>query len=738
MRRLLVLALALAAIAPAAVASHASQYHTNPVERDDQGRSDEPDFQATSVLGPRLRNAVLDLDLDGRAAPDEALPPPPGEADVVAPGCTTDTGRVFSGVCGVCTVGAFGAIPPGALGCVTADMGPPPGAYTPTRNTRIRFLDVRHDAMAQVPGYGMVRLDVNHKTADLSNDPRIPSFVAGPGATWAWMGDWQDRNGNGVIDHSNGPANEFVWRGDCTDFTGRRNPGPHCATDPLGASFVGFAWPGGHRAECGLFVVGSVYACAAGGDLPGSAAVCYLDGHALGVLGGLVFNACRSQATDGDPLLGPQGSIAFDARFSDRTGEGHPHVRGWDYDQGWPTWTYDVSIAGTLLFVGAYGAPADPAGAHGVRVEEARFLDVDRHRALHPDLEALVQGQAKPAARSSFALVRDLDAAANLARDAAVRDVRLRTGPLDDALLAPGWAHEPNTPGDVFPGAVYQAHPPTGQPREDHLGWRNNYAGHRAGPRPWLDLQSVRDVASTRPLAFGGLDLLLVSGPWISTAANPEAMGGGRSLGPGMHLFRGALGAWHDRPQVVEVSHFDPLRPGLVTRSFAVGPDGWIGNVLNLTGAHADANGLGTAECTIAGDPGPHPWGWCHPDLDGAYDDSNSYAPGGEFRGACPPSWPGLRIALAPEGGVWTVPVLVWRDTWASLHEAPHRLEDWTGRGEPIMLHMYCQPNSGYLLGLDALVLPLGNVGLRITSTLEAIVGGERVVDHDVYEPVGP
>ncbi|MCA1814640.1 MAG: hypothetical protein LC624_11970, partial [Halobacteriales archaeon] len=183
------------ALPGSALASHMQSYTRLP-EHDDLGRSDEPDRASTSVLGPLVAERVVGLSSvdNAFAVPDAAFP----VGAVLAPGCSDDAGRQPSGLCWLNGQVRFAGVPG-----MTGNAAP---GLTRTKDASVRLLDARQDQMVSA---GAVRvLDVNHKLVDMVRpvssgvDPDLfQRFVLGPTELWAWFGIWQDRNGNGVIDH---------------------------------------------------------------------------------------------------------------------------------------------------------------------------------------------------------------------------------------------------------------------------------------------------------------------------------------------------------------------------------------------------------------------------------------------------------------------------------------------------------------------------------------------------------
>ncbi|MGH2668971.1 MAG: hypothetical protein ACRDH5_07635, partial [bacterium] len=217
----------LAGAPPAMAGGHMSGYVLTP-EHDDTGRSDEPNFAGTTAaLGKPVGERVVDANLDGVGEAYSA------ENDV-APGCTDDAGRQLSGTCFLHWRSTQLGLPaqPGTpgMGGVAA-----PGDFTPTKGARVRFMD-NIGTLQPVRVY----IEMNKKLDDtglralLSGvDPSFGNAIVPPSAGFTmWYGVWQDKNGNGVIDHDGSVCtasgcepgeearNEFQWEGECRTFTG--------------------------------------------------------------------------------------------------------------------------------------------------------------------------------------------------------------------------------------------------------------------------------------------------------------------------------------------------------------------------------------------------------------------------------------------------------------------------------------------------------------------------------------
>lgn len=427
-------AVLLAVLALPAQAGHLGPYYYMPTEHDDQGSVVEPDFARTSVLGPMVTNKVVDADLDGYAVADDALPRPfPGLGQVIAPGCTDDAGRRPNGLCGLWTSGAgtpTGAavrlLPSGMAGVRGMGGDAAPGAFTPTKADRVRFLDARV-TLSGAP-YGPY-LDVNRK---LDEGARLATLgghrdvAVGPSAFWAWYGLWQDRNGNGVVDvhegNPPGPANtEFVWFGNCTPDA------PHteiwwCRDDVEKVAggrtrMWGYLFPGNHHGGCGGHYEPTFGCGPHPADLPGRQVI-----HVLGqrgvpvcVPGTIPGMFCPGPGEDldeagerwwGDPLLDDQGSVAPDQEYEDRTSDPFVTSRVWRYGIGFPVWMYDQSLLVTLVHTTVVGCAAS-GGANRLDLPTCRFADVDVYEAVHPGLEQLLAAQVKPVARATWLSVRD-------------------------------------------------------------------------------------------------------------------------------------------------------------------------------------------------------------------------------------------------------------------------------------------------------------------------------------------
>jgi hypothetical protein len=794
--RTVAILLVLALFGSTAAASHLGSYAYTPVERDDQGRSVEPDFASTSVLGPFVENRVVDADRDGVATPDGALPQPfPGRTGHIAPGCTDDTGRRPSGLCGLYTAGL--AMPLGATARVLAaglagvqGMGgdAAPGAFTPTKATQVRLLDAQVALSASSAGTSYV--EVNRKLDDAFAPPGTemalaepPALIAGTSALWAWYGKWQDKNGNGVIDSFYDapafsfpplpPHEEFQWFGNCRQFGGGAAPPSAavglCAYDAEAAAgsttaMHGFLYPSNHHSYCGGAL--DQFSCSPyiPADLPGRQVVHFLGQRGVPVCADRLFIGpfCAPAGEDldafgerwlGDPLLDDPGSVRPDQTFDDRTGDPRISVRGWFYGLAWPTWFYDEGLLTTLIQVTTVGCRAGTPNL--LDLPTCRFADVDAHRAWHPETDRILAQHVKPAARGAWLLVRDNWPGIEGTVDGVAHHRLARghdaVGPLDDAAHNPGFSREPNDPADAYPAARHNARGcAAGQAL--HHGWCNDYAAHLQGPRGFGDLLPVRAALYTRPIGVAHGCFVCLGGAYVNVGYAGEAPGSPvplrlpgdhrRTLGPGEYYFTGIFGRWHDQPQTWDETTFEPLTLTSPTRRYAAPPDGWVGNLVNSTGTF-HRRGYAAEGCTTEQGPGTWPYAWCHPYLDGALQQPQQLALGvpshGEFSSRCVAA---SDVVLTPADGRWDVPVFVWRDSRSGidlLSPPIGRIEDHTGRIGPIVLRAQCAVSAigGAMAAWDNLLLPLGNLREPFTTSLTVDVGDERLTDADTYHGWG-
>lgn len=771
--------LVLLLVAPLAQGSHMQAYTRTP-DHDDLGRSDEPDFAATSVLGLPLANRVLEPTLDDAASalPDTAFASP----RKLAPGCSDDSGRQPSGLCWLNLNVRF-------LGVRGMSGSAAPG-FTGSKATPIRFLDMRQDLQLTVP---VTRVfDVHHKPGDTgvraalqSLDPSLGSpFVAGPTSVWAWFGTWADKNGNGVVDHEQDPGepgtvsprNEFVWLGGCLT-AGQAPTGDTVRCHPLPRSrMAGWVWPGNHHATCGggtLAGVDPVVGCSyVAADLPALQAYCLVAlglleqfPHAVAdlVIEGVAVHHCGSnpesldqdaQHLYGDPLLEDPSPVTPDFFFTDRSGEPDVEARQWVAGQTYPMWFYDQSLLGNTVFVAAEGAPFDDSRRR-VDVARARYLDIDRFETWSPLAGDLLQAQVKPTARLLWLQHREqavatFNTGSTVARGKAL-DATPLAGPAYASALDPGHSHEPNDARDRYPGAVFAAFGPA-----THEGFTNSYAGHRLGFRGWLDAQPLRlltdNTAWQLPEPSGDVlsqCLTCTAGPGLgsstSVLSGPRAPGDHRrGLDPGLWTWVGHAGLWRDLPQRwLEES----LQPDLtfLFEFRAAPPDGWVGNVVNATGAYR-YRGFTPQDCVVQGQPGPHEHAWCHPLQDGALADANDYVNHGqEWRGQCISNQAVATVDLAPDGGLWSVPTFVLRAFDTAIPGDPRNVEDWTGRVDnpatpaneaTLRLRLACADVlAGDFHAADLLLLPLGNRQMPLTASADGrfeLLGGGTDLVRDV------
>lgn len=821
-RRLVAVGLLVAALAlPApALATHMSSYRYTPTEHDDQGRVDEPDFATTAVLGRLVSNCIVSPTLAPGCVPDPQLPSPGSQAAVLAPGCTDDSGRRPSGLCGLFTIGVgngnVGDIFPAQIAGVQGKTGSgAPGRFTPTKTTTIRFLDAQVAYQLVPPAGGVTYLDYNRKLADAglaaamrALDPSLgsPFITAGGTALWAWHGLWTDKNGNGVVDHMDSedcsvttcgptggvlPSNEFLWVGKCIQFNGQSAPTGqrYCLKEP-GLQMPAWIFPGSHHAYCGFAVTPLALECGfAPADFPGRQAFNF----ALGAFGsGADLDAFDDQFT-GDPLFGPQEVLRVDHLMADRTGEAQMTGRHWVVGNGWALFFYDQSLAvSTTTVVGTTTAAPDEALPTLYDLGKLTSADVDSYRTWSPALEQLLQASLKPLARSQWVMARDAAFAAgdvgpgyqgtsltydqcddNLGKDFCLGT---NTGPslgaLDDQTFDPGWAREPNSAQDSYPGAVRGACP---DPDSTFKGWCNSYAGHAAGWHAWMDVQEA-------PAVYTNLAWRTPIGNCITCVTGPPSLLPGlpagyvrppgsheRVLQPGSHVFGGVVGAWQDRTQAHDETTIDLLATvqnlGLVFKRFTytVGPDGWVGDVVNNTGVER-ASGFGPEACTIQGSSAEREYAECHPYLDGNIDgsifaDPASGAPQRYDEDGADGEWQFARpgenganqwvLRLRPAGGCWAFPVFVWRafDTWTIGDLGV--IQDFTGKCQAIEMPLGLGPGTGVeaLRTRDVLFLPTGNMGQAVTSEVAGVVVAEHasrginlrefVRDVDEYAPYG-
>jgi hypothetical protein len=805
--RFAALLLATLVLAPAGAATTSmGPYARDPVAHDDLGSVAEPDRRTTSVLGVALANRVVDHDLDGVASPDGVF----GLRGPLAPGCTDDTGRQPAGACGLHSSGAgswvgvnLGLLRPGLAGTSGMTGSAAPGSFTPTKATQVRFLDAR--ITTQLPWGSGGYYDVNRRLAESGTsaalaglDPALAGpFATGSAGAWAWYGTWQDKNGNGVIDHladlgehdEDDPSwqvpagEEFRWSGNCLDFDGGFRPASvakgYCALDREAAQgattrMVAWLYPGNHHATCGGALDPLHVTCPlVPADAPGRQGLHLLAAAGAPVCGTLVGLACDPRQRDldaadaawgGDPLLGPQGSVAYDQEYRDWTGDHSLLLRHWSLGSGQPLYLYDQGLLATLLHVTAVGCREDPSRPQRVDPASCRFVDVDAYGGASPVLADLLDGTVRPAGRANWVALRGDALAAGAGADAWIRssaaDPAPTLGPLDDAAVDPGLAREPNDPGDAYPAAQRGTGP---DPETQFHGWYNNYAAHRAAPRAFGDLVPQRALVVHRPVGVLGGCVLCTAGmalesPYAGEAPGTVALrapGDHRpTLGPGQYIFTGVFGTWHDRPQswteafldascsVVPTSDLGTCGggSGLVRAAQRTAPpDGWVGNVVNSTGAYA-YRGYGPQECTTDQGPGAKPYAHCHPYHHGTLRNPQGYAPGapahGEWVGRCD-KVAGRAVEVRPLDGTWSVPVFVWRHHLDGIDPLDlHGVQDFTGTTGPIRLEAMCATGAqeqGLVRVLDLLVLPLGNAGETLTTTITVHTGSEAVRDTDTY-----
>jgi hypothetical protein len=720
-------------------------------------------------------------------------------------------------------------------------QGSCPGRFTPTPTSQVRFLDARAVLHAQAPVFGVSYVDHNRKLdepalqATLGQlDPDLGQPLVPPTAgLWAWFGAWQDKNCNGVVDEREGsepnaqgrcpaadgcvhPENEFVWQGRCRTFEGYPAPPGqrYCALDNV--TLPVWVWPGDHHGTCSTLLSVLFLGCgpfeAATGDLPGSQAACF-----VALVAGAPLEPCADAPGDvdrfdeevrGDPLLGPQGSLRADGTMADRTGDWDITTRMWTYGQGVSTRFYDQSLlVATVTVVGATHEAVQEDDPLGFDPAALVAVDIDAYPSWSPEVGSLLQDTVKPALRSTWVLVRDGYAGPlQVGRDGVERNRLLDDGcdttteypgagvlgcptgasPGPAAgraavrVLDPGWAHEPNHPLDVAPGARFQAVPGcAANATRAFLGWCNDYAtgadgapGYQGAWRAWLDL---RALAATwlRPawrMPFGDCFncVLPPPDPLPSLGAGYVRPEGDRTrvLQPGSHVLLAAVGAWRDQAHDRLERSLDfgatlgAAAPQLREHAYAAAPDAWVGDVVERTGA-LRSRGYGPEACPAHGPVALHEYAVCHPDRDGRLDDPNGYeaGAGGEFRYArFGPGGPFevWQASVRPVDGQWDVPVFLWRNFSAWRFGQLQEIQDFTGRAGAaadirVALGLADEasvgPGGANLVSRDLLVLPRGNPGEPVTTlacgraAVPASAAGpavaEEVCDGDAYGPWG-
>lgn len=408
----LALGLALALIAPTALAAHMTQYHTNPVEHDDQGRANEPDGARGGLYDGGVADCTVDLTGDGRCSPGDLALWPAGK--VVAQGCTDDTGRQPSGACGLFTIG-IGTGPTGTLVPPQLPTGDPGPCGLLAGQRPVRLLDVHETVYPAItPGVGLPVFEVNRKLQDAGIFTLERQAGLGDGSDvafggvgmFAWYGIFFDRNCNGVIDHfgtgQSDPRNEFTWIGDdCINLFGVNAVPPDVCRAEAGTEVLGWEVPGNHHADYGGTCLGPecglVFAPA---DLPGRLVLCTLAGGSA--------QGCDAEEAvfSGDPLLGPQDSSAPDWYFYPYyLGDANPYNRVYVAANNWPMYHYDPSVVVTMTVFGAVSPPRLHEATYDLG--QAAFVDVDVLKTRHPALEAYLQTLVKPTLRSAWLTVRE-------------------------------------------------------------------------------------------------------------------------------------------------------------------------------------------------------------------------------------------------------------------------------------------------------------------------------------------
>jgi hypothetical protein len=532
-RTLLVVGFALMMAVPSvAMASHMSQYLLFPVAHDLLGSVHEPDGQSTSVLGPTVSNCVVDLPLGGSftgRCGDDALKT--GLGEFIAPGCTGDDGEGGtvarqSGQCGLWVVGvrpqSVPVVPPGTVPAPASEQGLGAGQFPGRYSGTVRFLDASIDQESTqnpgpAPGTSMTALNRFLDEAGIGN-----WILPGDAMIWAWLGDWTDLNGNGVVDAcfatctlgwlSGSQQNEFVWLGNCLAFNGvpnalfatqngfcKEDPNPNVAGShacaPLGsdgpcanAGMAFWLFPGNHNPGVTS-------------DSPGAQAVDFvlrLGDCTTAPTCDDDSTSCEDNTCFGDSFLDVQDYVTPDGLgMDDRSGDNAVGNVGDDTARNWAgnlgnvgTYYGDDGFLQTEVVVYGYNCALGTLNGFDLGTAPGTdggctFLDVDKYPTMNGDLEALLaggedypNGGLKGQLRGAWEFVaygQPLLPTNEMLRlaDSVVnsQDVYLATqgplqGSLDDQYLNPGFSREPNVGAATYKDASGA----TQTVRESYLG----------------------------------------------------------------------------------------------------------------------------------------------------------------------------------------------------------------------------------------------------------------------------
>jgi hypothetical protein len=830
-KRILGMLLALTMLVPSApvIASHTNNYVTMPQEHDDQGRSNEPDFATTSVLGTLVVNKIYDPTPNNAsgAMPDTALPPvPPGRSPKLAPGCTDDTGPKPSGLCGLWTIGAnplnAGAnlgpgqsiIPAKTVGVQGMTNGKAPGRFSDTAGTPVRFLDMIAPTHISPPAGGVQYIEVNRKLDDTGARAALSAvapdfatdYLIGYTGMWAWYGVWTDKNGNGVLDElgpscsTNNPDpavcplatldDEWYWVGNCLQFPSGLGlvRADNCKVETT--QMLGWVYPGNHHTFSGGSVAGQgVTSALVPADFPFRQAICAADIFQSrkvnlvtdGFIGNQNPMACPGRYEDleswgvlfyGDTFLDDQTGTLPDFAFADRAGDPNIGTRQYVAGNGFSMPFYDQSLLQSTVAVTAVFSPLSCVSPCDGRVNlgAAQYTDVDKFNSVAPVLSDLLLTVVKPASRANWIVVRDQLTAADNANDKFLANAAINRDPIKgplNGITDPGYSHEPNHPADIISGAVFGR---CADSDANHYGWCNDYSAFKTAKRAYIDALGFRVGTSNFVLTVnnngqpvGLACILCVAGggfPNPIPDGTPKPAGTdkhARSFAPGNHLFGGNLGGWIDRPQVITDLLYDPTclleanpaaagcggPSGLLKQySYTIPADGWVGSIVNSTGYYR-YRGYTTDTCTINGVSAVRDYAICHPNRDGIISNPQAYTSGnsiGEFFGACvAASFDGVNtplknsivIDITPldengNPGTWKNPTFLNRNWFNQRPDVAKpelwtaKMEDWTGKGT-IRLSNTCNSITSGAFGFnDLLILPVGNLGQNVMTTVTA------------------
>ncbi|MBI4394305.1 MAG: hypothetical protein HY556_11020 [Euryarchaeota archaeon] len=520
-----------------------------------------------------------------------------------------------------------------------------------------------------------------------------------PGANglMAWFGDFDDLDGDDVIDETcpsepgyDPATDEFHWRGAASNEKNRYElaawivPGNH--TGFLADWPDAYAWPG--------FVVYDDPDDQSPQD-PDQLTTRDPTGEtAQSDNGGEGSRNERSDFSLDDRSNG-NAAGGTDTTFP----AGCPGNTMWVGGNGFATVFADnAMLRETVVVVAAFadGVGRDPFIEQQYDIAQAIFVDVDAYDSVNPTVADLYEGLSEDS-RGAIASANedwcvDTCAAVKPLMDVVLpaREGEVKPAPEVVNKALPPAEHEPNHPDDAYSGAIYGGDAFSGSCSSDSIaqprGACNLYNVFQTDWRLWLDVQAYSAVCACRPFTGGAYGPVFIGDNVPSAKAGRHT---DKTMTPGhLYDFRGNLGQWFDK-----------------------NADLWIGDV---TG-------------TVAGPDDPYFEGVSPTQDPNDYDDNDPNDAGSEFRGLCVGNQGRLSLVLEPVGtdGQWPGGLLrfVQFETIGGAFTSGRDTVQLVISG-PVELPLECiagtAATSGLMLGRDYVAFGQGSLTYNVRATAMA------------------